>query len=130
MLGVSESQQTNFLTTSVSQIRKLLPWTKESLLSVKSEEGVLREDAGVPLAIISWSLKIVSLQEETVYLRLGLLECNSLGLAPGQWHHSAGCCAWIPAPLLRQCLWELKLENLCLSPQCKPGATLEEAKLS
>ena len=61
-------------------------------------------------------------------LRLGLLECSSLGLAPG---HSIIVLEYgIPIPLLRQFLWELKLESLGLSLQCKPGAALEKAGLS
>ena len=61
-------------------------------------------------------------------LRLGLLECSSLGLAPG---HSIIVLEYgIPTPLLRQFLWELKLESPGLSLQCKPRAALEKAGLS
>ena len=63
-------------------------------------------------------------------LRLGLLECSSLGLAPGQSITVLECGTLIPIPLLRQFLWELKLESLSLSLQCKPGAALEKAGLS
>ena len=61
-------------------------------------------------------------------LRLGLLECNSLGLAPG---HSIIVLEYrIPTPLLRQFLCDLKLESPGLSLQCKPGTALEKAGLS
>ena len=63
-------------------------------------------------------------------LRLGLLECSSLGLAPGHSITVLDCDTLIPTPLLQQFLWELKLESPGLSLQCKPGTALEKAGLS
>ena len=61
-------------------------------------------------------------------LRLGLLECNSLGLASS---HSITVLEYgIPTPLLRQFLCDLMLESPGLSLQCKPGTALEMAGLS
>ena len=53
-----------------------------------------------------------------------------LGPGPRPQHHSTECDTSIPTPLLRQFLWELKLESPGLSLQCKPGTALEKAGLS
>ena len=65
-----------------------------------------------------------------MYLRLGLLECSSLGLAPGHSITVLDCDTLIPTPLLQQFLCDLKLESPGLSLQCKSRAALEKAGLS
>lgn len=154
ILGGTQSSQINSLTTSTSQSRSQLPWIKEPVdyeVRGRSKETKNKKQKPCP----SWDQPVCRVcsnrqgcgsssshllaseahqssaaRGAAMCLRVGLLECSSVDLAPGRGITVLGCGTWIPVPLLRQCLQELKLVIPGLSLQRKPGGALEKAGLS